>query len=361
MYLASLLSPTPPKSPERGLIMKLNPLYPPFGGNCRGALFNRTLSKKNPDLVGLIYFSTLCVLFVTAISQAFPLDSAYARGDSCLNVAWVPDSLNTKPDWYVQNGSLCIGSDTVYRHCDFTAGVAYHSIAYSYGGEDPYFTFREKLARGLLAGSHLCHYQTVGDPSPYVAGTDCSGFACYLWNVPRVSTAGLVSNPLYQKIQKSQLQPGDLLVNAGSHAVFIVDKDDSTHFVIWEATSAVNGCRERVVDITDAAWAPYVAIRNPGITKALEPAGSSVIKTPLLGSVIAGHGNKSLCLRLNRPFSGDLALYSLNGERINSDWIDRSAGIYRWELPASLSNGMYVIVLRSVDKVSESCTFAIIK
>jgi hypothetical protein len=30
-------------NPERGLLMKFNPLYPPFGGNFRGALFNRTL------------------------------------------------------------------------------------------------------------------------------------------------------------------------------------------------------------------------------------------------------------------------------------------------------------------------------
>jgi hypothetical protein len=305
--------------------------------------------------------SFLCMCAITAGAGAFPLDSAYARGDSCLNVVWVPDSLNTKPDWYIQNGSLCTGIDTVYRHCDFIAGITYRSIAYSYGGEDPYFTFQEKLGRGLQAGSHLCHYQTVGDPSPYVAGTDCSGFACYLWNVPRVSTAGLVSNPQYQKIQKSELQAGDLLVKEGSHAVFIVDQDDSTHFIIWESTSAVNGCRERVVDITDAAWAPYVAIRNPGITPVLGPAGSGVVKTPFLGSAIAGYGNNRLCLRFNKPFSGDLALYGLNGERYNKSHIDCSAGTYRWELTAPLSDGMYVIVLRPVDKGSESHTFAIIK
>jgi hypothetical protein len=311
--------------------------------------------------MGLIYLSPLCILFVTAIAQAFPLDSAYARGDSCLNIVWVPDSLNTKPDWYITNGTLCTGSDTVYRHCDFVAGVTYHSIAYSYGGEDPYFTFREKLGRGLLAGSHLCHYQTVGDPSPYVAGADCSGFACYLWNVPRVSTAGLVSNPQYQKIRKSELQPGDLLVNAGSHAVFIVDKDDSAHFVIWESTSAVNGCRERVADITDAAWTPYVAIRNPGITKVLEPAGSGVVTTPLLGGAIAGYGNKRLCLRLNRMFTGELALYSLTGDMLMKDRVTIAAGVYKWELSRLLSGGMFVIILRSVDRGSESRTFAIFK
>jgi hypothetical protein len=307
------------------------------------------------------HLSLLCIFSAAAIAQGFPLDSAYARGDSCLNVVWVPDSKNTKPDWYVQNGSLCTGNDTIYRHCDFIANTTYRSIAYSYGGEDPYNTFREKLGRGLLAGSHLCHYQTVGDPSPYVAGTDCSGFACYLWNVPRVSTIGLVSNPQYLKIQKSELQAGDLLVKAGSHAVFVVDRDDSATFVIWESTSAVNGCRERSMNIYDTVWAPYVAIRNPALTSVKRPAGSGAAATHLLGSVIVEYGKKMLYLRLNRPFSGDVVLYGLNGDMLMKSRVILDAGIYRWKLPAPLSDGMYFFILRSVDKGTETSTFAVIK
>jgi hypothetical protein len=40
MYLSSFLSRTPPKSPKGGLVMKFNPLYPPFGGNFRGQARN---------------------------------------------------------------------------------------------------------------------------------------------------------------------------------------------------------------------------------------------------------------------------------------------------------------------------------
>jgi hypothetical protein len=312
-------------------------------------------------MMGIIKASLICILAATTVAFTFPLDSAYSRGDSCLNIVWTPDSANTKPTWYIQNGSLCTGVDTVYRHCDFTPGVTYRSIAYSYGGEDPYLTFRDKLRRGLLAGSHLCHYQTVGDPSPYVAGTDCSGFACYLWNVPRVSTNGLVSDPQYQKIQKSDLRAGDLLVRAGSHAVFVVDQDDSTHFVIWESTSAVNGCRERVIDITDAAWAPYVAVRNPGITPVQNAVLSAGAAVPFLGGATVGKESAKISLRFNRPFKGDVDLYGLNGERIKKSRIDCGAGRCEWEFPHALSGGIYVIGLRSTGRESESRTFVVMK
>jgi hypothetical protein len=277
---------------------------------------------------------------------SFPLDSMYGRGDSCLNVVWTPDSANTNPAWYVRNGSLCTGADTVYRHCDFTAGVTYRSIAYSYGGEDNYQQFRDKLGSGLLAGSHLCHYQTVGDPSPYVAGTDCSGFVCYLWNVARTSTNGLLADTRYQHIQKTALRAGDIMVRAGSHAVFVVDQDDSTSYVIWESTSAVNGCRERITDISLAAWDPYVALRNPATTRSdsdfeTGPAagrGNAVRITPV-------RNGSRLDLRFGRRFNGEIRLLGPTGKLIRGPQAVPGTGLFVWNLPAPLAPGTYIIAL----------------
>ncbi len=97
--------------------------------------------------------------------HAFTLDTVITRSDSCVAIEWTPDSSNTANLWYTQYGNKCTGSDTIYRQCDFIAGRTYRGIAYSYGGEDPWFTFRTRLAAGFLAGSHQCHYNVFGDPS----------------------------------------------------------------------------------------------------------------------------------------------------------------------------------------------------
>ncbi|MBN1980366.1 MAG: hypothetical protein JW795_02460 [Chitinivibrionales bacterium] len=213
----------------------------------------------------LLLFFMLHELIGHTVS-AWPLDSCFARGDSGIAITWTPDSSNVKADWYVTNGTLCTGADTVFLHSDFIAGTTYTSIAYSYGGEDPWYLFRSKLKAGLCAGSHLCHYKKVGDPSSAVAGTDCSGYACFLWNVPRMSTTQMVESQLFQKITYQELRPGDCLVKAGSHVVFVVEADDSTEVVIWESTSVVFGCRERVIDVTQPYWKEYQPIRYPQIT-----------------------------------------------------------------------------------------------
>ncbi|MBN1309679.1 MAG: C40 family peptidase, partial [Chitinispirillaceae bacterium] len=196
--------------------------------------------------------------------QADNLDTLFLRGDSSIAVTWTPDSNNTRPEWYRTNGSQCTGADSIYRHCDFLPGETYRGVAYSYGGEDGYLRFREKLAAGFIAGSHLCHYSTFGDPSPVVAGTDCSGFICYLWDVPRVSTRELHAD--YAAITREEIDVGDILVKPGSHVVLVVEREDDVRFLIWESTSVVNGCRERSIDITDGAWDAYDPRRYSGLT-----------------------------------------------------------------------------------------------
>ena len=117
----------------------------------------------------------ICVCLITC-ALSWPLDSVLARGDSCINIAWTPDSINTDSGWYTSYGTYCTGEDSIYLHCDFIPGREYHGIAYSYGGEDPWYLVRGRLDSGYLVGSHQCPYQEYGDPSDTVTGTDCSGF-----------------------------------------------------------------------------------------------------------------------------------------------------------------------------------------
>lgn len=245
----------------------------------------------------------------TAAAAALPLDTLLARGDSSLAVTWTPDSINTSAIWYLQNGATCTGADSIYRHSDFLPGVTYRSIAYSYGGEDSYGRFREKVKQGLLVGSHLCHYTTFGDPTPVVAGTDCSGFVCYLWGVPRVSTHGLKST--YAPQSWDNLSVGDILVKPGSHAVMVVEREDSTHLFIWESTSVVNGCRERSIDITESTWSSYYPLKYP--TSRLRQPETFHPQYAVMPSI--SFNNKLLTVKSLVGWHGTIGLYSASGKR----------------------------------------------
>jgi hypothetical protein len=213
-------------------------------------------------------YSGFYILLLTLAASVFswPIDSMFARGDSCVQILWTPDSHNTDGAWFVSCGAACTDGDTVCLHSDFLPGITYRGIAYSYGGDDPYLIFRSRLAAGTLAGSHLCHYTSCGDPSDTVTGIDCSAFNCYMWNVPRQSTAALVTNSAYIPVAKQALQPGDMLVKPSSHSVMVIERDDSTHWIVQEATGTpINGCRERLIDLTAATWTSYQAIRNPAL------------------------------------------------------------------------------------------------
>lgn len=262
------------------------------------------------------FFSTkamipLALLYLVCLTNAVTaskLDTLFARGDSCINISWTPDERNTASAWYAKYGSLCTGADSVYRHSDFIPGVTYQSIAYSYGGEDGYIIFRDKINNGLLAGSHKCHYDIFGDPTGVVAGTDCSGFVCYLWDVPRVATTKLHSQ--YKAISREQLDAGDILVKPGSHAVIIIEHDEGTRYLIWESTSAVNGCRERIIDLADSYWDGYYPRRYEGLTAPVfqAPAESARRSFPVVKIVPAG-----ITLSSNAGWAGIVSVFAIDG------------------------------------------------
>lgn len=286
--------------------------------------------------------SLLTCLSLSVAAPGFPLDSMLARGDSCLAVEWTPDSLQTAPDWYIKNGSRCTGSDTIYLHSDFIAGETYRSVAYSYGGEDPHDLFRSKVTAGFFVGSHLCHYLTFNDPSPAIAGTDCSGFACHVWNVARVSTARLAADHRYRRIPFSALTAGDLLVKPSSHAVIVVEKDDSTRFLIRESTSAVNGCRERIIDLSDSYWDSYIGLRNDSLAPvSKQPRDRRGTTRPRFQRTAEG----TIAITFHRPFSGTVGLADARGRRIATIPVNASPGTVSYALPIGLAPGIYPVSL----------------
>lgn len=306
-------------------------------------------------------FSTGCFIFIVlAISgnissvHAIHLDTLLARGDSSLSITWTPDSNNTNSQWYRENGSQCTGSDTVYLHCDFTPGITYSSIAYSYGGEDGFLRFREKVESGFLIGSHMCHYNLFGDPSPVVAGTDCSGFVCYLWDVPRVSTRGLHSN--YTAINKRQLSVGDILVKPGSHTLLIVEVIDSMQLLIWESTSVVNGCRERIIDLNDTYWDAYYPRRYEGIISATHVSPRKATVPEAFPSATVIHG--TVMLSAPKPWTGTAALFTGCGRLLSENRIE---GRTNTALTARIKrSGVYILRYVSRNHAEYSSTFAVL-
>ena len=284
----------------------------------------------------MILILILLVSFPAGV-PGFPLDSLFARGYSCINISWTPDSVNTRPDWYLRYGATC---DSAYKHCDFLPGRNYRSIAYSYGGDDPYRLFRTRLEAGFLAGSHLCHYEAYGDPSDTVTGIDCSAFVCYLWNEPRVSTAGLVSR--YPQIQKSELSPGDALVKSNSHSVVVAERNGND-LLIWESTSAVNGCRERIISLADSYWDTYVAVRD---TALVSNEGKEMLPGGALDATLSLYPlpfRETLNFRFQNAIFSRLGVYDINGRSIAVLAVLDQQDRITWRPPKTLSCGVYLV------------------
>lgn len=262
---------------------------------------------------------TLILLSVNII-YTMTVDSVIVLSDSCVQTRWVPDSVNTDASWYKQYGGSCSGADSIYLHCDFIAGREYRGIPYSYGGEDSWYVFREHLSAGYLAGSHQCQYNSYGDPSDKVTGTDCSGFLCFVWGFPRSNTSTFYNSSSFTEIPLLSVKPGDALVkataNCGYHAILIVEADTPSEVVISEASSTVSGCRERIVDLTNDTWKCYKAIRNPDVLNVSE---RSVKKSNHIAlSADAVYSNKKILLSFKDRFDGIISVFNLDGSRIYS-------------------------------------------
>lgn len=268
----------------------------------------------------------LCLLLITVSTNALTIDSVITLSDSCVQIEWTPDTSNTNPAWYLQYGSLCTGVDSSYKQCDFLPGHPYSGIAYSYGGEDPWYTFRERLLAGFLVGSHQCHYNKYGDPTNRIAGTDCSGFLSFVWNYPRSNTSTFYTSPAFTTIPITEVQPGDALIKAtapcGYHAVLIIENENPKEVIISEASSVWFGCRERMVDLTTSAWSCYKAIRYPKLVNTLTKKSKAI---PQKAFTVNINKKQSGILVLNFafPFKGTICGYLPDGSLLFNKNVDQ--------------------------------------
>lgn len=308
-------------------------------------------------------FTITVSAILTCITSAYPLalDSVITRSDSCVTIEWTPDSSNTDNMWYTQYGTKCTNSDSIYRHCDFIAGRSYQGIAYSYGGEDPWFTFRMRLVTGYLVGSHQCHYNVFGDPSSKVTGTDCSGFLCFVWSIPRTTTTDLYNNNSFITIPRTEVIAGDALVKASSasgyHAILIVEAEDPTEVVIAEASSTVFGCRQRIVDLTRSEWSPYKAIRNPALQGTQRVVTTK--ESPVQKFNVARAGNNRLSIRLYQPVMGKLSGYDLNGKEFFKLHLEKTRTEYTITKNEAVSR-VIIVSIQSED-ISGTCRLSLLK
>jgi hypothetical protein len=267
-----------------------------------------------------LYRMILFLLLTTCAGFAqLSVDSVITLSDSCVQIRWTPDSINTNGSWYEQYGSTCTGADTIYKRCDFLAGIEYSGIPYSYGGEDAWYTFRDHLQKGFLVGSHSCHYSVYGDPSDKVTGTDCSGFLSFVWGYPRSTTSTFYSGSAFTTIPIADVKPGDALIKAtsgcGYHAILIVEANDIREVVISEASSTVFGCRERIVDLSTNAWQCYKAIRYPKLT-ILTRHMPLLKKKELITIQPTNSGIYKVFFQ--EPFSGSIQVFTVNGRIVFS-------------------------------------------
>ncbi|HMA64068.1 MAG: hypothetical protein ACM31E_00655 [Fibrobacterota bacterium] len=269
---------------------------------------------------------TLLLTTFTGFSQ-FSVDSVIALSDSCVQIKWTPDSINTDASWYEQYGSTCTGADTIYKRCDFIPGIEYTGIPYSYGGEDAWYTFRDHLQKGFLVGSHSCHYSVYGDPTNRVTGTDCSGFLSFVWGYPRSTTSTFYSGSAFTTIPIIDVKPGDALIKAtsgcGYHAILIVEALDITEVVISEASSTVFGCRERVVDLSTSAWQCYKAIRYPKLVNRARQV-QSLTKTDMITIQKIDAG---CMVFFQQPLSGSIEVFTVNGRTLYSKTLENCNNI----------------------------------
>lgn len=271
----------------------------------------------------LYHFIFLIFLSINEGFAQLAVDSVIARSDSCVQIQWTPDSINTDISWYEQYGSTCTGADTIYKHCDFLPGVNYSGIPYSYGGEDAWYTFRERLQQGFLVGSHSCHYNVYGDPSNRVTGTDCSGFLSFVWGYPRSTTSAFYSGSAFTTIPITDVKPGDALIKAtsgcGNHAILIVEANDIKEVVISEASSTVFGCRERIVDLSTSAWQCYKAIRYPNLVNRTRQKVFSSESNLISVQKIKPYTYRFL---FNDQLNGYVDIYTVDGRRLSSTPIE---------------------------------------
>jgi len=130
-------------------------------------------------------------------------------------------------------------------------------MPYAWGG----WSDEKQLTEGLKAGKYAGN---VPDDRPRVisrdcVGMDCSGLVSVCWQLPKkLSTRDL--GALCDEIAYADLQPGDILLKAGSHVMFFSRKMNEEQFETVEATRYGGKvlCKERnIKELTENGYLAY--------------------------------------------------------------------------------------------------------
>lgn len=191
-------------------------------------------------LAFLKYNSVLLVFFSFSTVSAITRDKIIDNAKKYANLQWYCSQENIDHPEYTQGGC---------SPCDFDVGWQ-TGEAYSYGRNDSYEEFLQRIAAGYGAGSHLCHYQVAGGPPPWATGIDCSAFVSRCWGISRQSTATL---PNYSvEISRLRLQHGDILNIPHYHVRLFERRAQDGRPTVFEASGSAAKVVHRTVD-----WGNY--------------------------------------------------------------------------------------------------------
>ncbi|MBR2053376.1 MAG: lysophospholipase [Clostridia bacterium] len=135
-------------------------------------------------------------------------------------------------------------TQSAYPCAWWQVGKENKGMPYCWGGWSDEQQFLDGLAEGKYAGN-------VPDERPKVisracVGMDCSGLVSVCWQLPKkLSTRDLAA--LCDEIVYDALQPGDILLKAGSHVMFYSAQTGEDTFEVVESTRYTGKvvCRER--------------------------------------------------------------------------------------------------------------------
>lgn len=137
-------------------------------------------------------------------------------------------------------------TQSTYPCAWWQVGKENKGMPYCWGGWNDEEQFLDGLAEGKYAGN-------VPDDRPKVisracVGMDCSGLVSVCWQLPKkLSTRDFAA--LCDEIDYHDLQPGDILLKAGSHVMFYSAQTGEDIFEVVESTRYTGKvvCRERSV------------------------------------------------------------------------------------------------------------------
>jgi hypothetical protein len=174
------------------------------------------------------------VTAVRALTRQQVIQTAFAFRDLQWRVA--PANYGSDPD------TACTGFNRIRRpgYLHNMINTEVRGVPYCWGCHGSLNTFRNNIARGMLAGNVCTH----NDPRPDVTGVDCSAFVSATWGLSNHFTTSAIPAITTELTNAWDLQPGDALNKAGSHVMLFLGFTPDRKAQVME--SSTGGCNGKV-------------------------------------------------------------------------------------------------------------------